>query len=358
MDLPFHEVVDLFPLMEGEAFNLLKADIAEHGQREPIWTWQGKVIDGRNRYLACQALGVEPKSREWDGHGSLVAFVVSLNLRRRHLDSGQRAALGAEILDRLKAEAKERQRAAGGDRHTAESKDVGPVPQKIGEPAAGASARTVIHQDYGAYTQQPDGTWRNATGQSISAEGMERWQRRGKISERTSQSPGAVTAEEVGGSAKAKHAGEAVQQAAKLVGSNRQYVADAVAVKLADPDLFAKVKTGAVKLKDAKQQVRPNKKARWWGQLPEVVQAILGNHELARNDAEMRALYTLGNGRTAAEKQQQVARLLVEGRAKRVRDAKKIIDPPLSALDKIKQLLPQLTPQEREQLRALLAIEK
>ena len=39
----------------------------------------------------------EPTFREWSGEGSLVAFVVSLNLHRRHLDESQRAMVAAKI---------------------------------------------------------------------------------------------------------------------------------------------------------------------------------------------------------------------------------------------------------------------
>src|SRR6266545_8134410 len=90
-DLPFHDVANLFPMMEGKEFEELKADIKAHGQRLPIWTWQGKVIDGRNRHRACRELGIKPKTQEWDGQGSLVAFIWSLNGPRRHLNSSQRA---------------------------------------------------------------------------------------------------------------------------------------------------------------------------------------------------------------------------------------------------------------------------
>jgi len=58
--------------------------------------------------------GVEPRFREWNGVGSLVAFVVSMNLKRRHLDSSQRAAIAVDILPMLEAEAKERQRLSQG----------------------------------------------------------------------------------------------------------------------------------------------------------------------------------------------------------------------------------------------------
>lgn len=108
-NIPFHEVAEIFPLMRGEEFVALKQDIRANGLREPIWTYQGKIIDGRNRFRACQETGTDPVFREWDGVGSLVAFVISLNLHRRHLDSGQKAACALEALPLLEAEAKKRQ---------------------------------------------------------------------------------------------------------------------------------------------------------------------------------------------------------------------------------------------------------
>lgn len=107
--MEFHEVANLFPLMEGVEFEELKADIAANGLRESGWTYQGKLIDGRNRYRACQELGLDFSTREWDGNGSLVTFVVSLNLHRRHLSSSQRATVAVEALLWLEKEAKKRQ---------------------------------------------------------------------------------------------------------------------------------------------------------------------------------------------------------------------------------------------------------
>ena len=106
----FHEVANIFPMMQGEEFDALKADIDTNGLREPIWLHQdGRIIDGRNRYLACCDLGIEPQYRTWNGIGSLVAFVVSLNLHRRHLTPMQRAGVAVDILPMLEIEAKERQ---------------------------------------------------------------------------------------------------------------------------------------------------------------------------------------------------------------------------------------------------------
>lgn len=99
MELAFHPVANVFPLMEGESFRLLREDIKFNGLREPIWRHRdGSILDGRNRYRACLTIGVEPTYRVWDGPDTgLVEFVTSLNLRRRHLTEDQRAFIAAEL---------------------------------------------------------------------------------------------------------------------------------------------------------------------------------------------------------------------------------------------------------------------
>jgi DNA methylase len=109
----FHPVANLFPLMGPADLGALKADIAAHGLREPIRTFDGMILDGRNRWLACEALGVQPRLRPWDGKGSPAAFVVSANLARRHLTASQKAAVAAELEPLFAAEAAERRRRHG-----------------------------------------------------------------------------------------------------------------------------------------------------------------------------------------------------------------------------------------------------
>jgi len=103
----YHPVASLFPLLEGPEFEELKADIAAHGLLEAIWLHpDGSIIDGRNRHRACIETATRPGFRTWDNGGSLVSFVVSMNLHRRHLSIGQRAAIGLDIQE---ARAKEEQ---------------------------------------------------------------------------------------------------------------------------------------------------------------------------------------------------------------------------------------------------------
>jgi len=106
----FHRISNLFPLMEGAEFEELKQDIAANGLREAIWLHpDGSILDGRNRYRACLEVGIEPHFRTWDEKGSLVTFILSMNLHRRHLTSSQRAVIALETLPFLEKEAKERQ---------------------------------------------------------------------------------------------------------------------------------------------------------------------------------------------------------------------------------------------------------
>ena len=113
-----HPVAALFPSMDDADFSALCADIAQHGQREPILVHKGLILDGRNRAHALRVLQdegqpVTVKVREYNGPddaASLRALVVSLNLTRRHLTASQRAAIALELLPQYEAEAKERQR--------------------------------------------------------------------------------------------------------------------------------------------------------------------------------------------------------------------------------------------------------
>ena len=96
--LKFHPLCEAFPVMPPGELRDMADDIRIHGQQEPIRLFDGKILDGRNRYMACELAGVEPKLETIKKLGDAVALVRSLNLYRRHLNESQRAMLGAELL--------------------------------------------------------------------------------------------------------------------------------------------------------------------------------------------------------------------------------------------------------------------
>jgi ParB-like chromosome segregation protein Spo0J len=93
-----HPLANLFPALAEADLKTLADDIAVHGLHEPIWLHDGRIVDGRNRYRACEIAGVQPEFRTYAGdESSLLSFVVSLNLHRRHLNESQRAMVAARL---------------------------------------------------------------------------------------------------------------------------------------------------------------------------------------------------------------------------------------------------------------------
>jgi len=137
-DLGFHPLANVFPLLDGAEFDALREDIQTHGLREPVLLYESVILDGRNRYRACQEAGVEPSFVAYGPreaydieyldslHDSTVrpraliseditadylgplddpaAFVISLNLRRRHLNESQRAMVAAKLANMRQGE--------------------------------------------------------------------------------------------------------------------------------------------------------------------------------------------------------------------------------------------------------------
>ena len=110
---PVHPAAEIFPLMQGDEFAELVQDIKANGLLEWVWvTPAGELLDGRNRVRACIAAGVAVQSRVYEGDDP-VAFAISLNLKRRHLTTGQRAAIAADLVPVYAAEGLRRMAAGG-----------------------------------------------------------------------------------------------------------------------------------------------------------------------------------------------------------------------------------------------------
>lgn len=86
--------------MSGQDFNDLVADIKANGQHNPIITLDGEILDGRNRWEASKAAGIEDGdiwTVEFVRTHDPLDFVISQNYRRRHLTQSQAAMVAAEI---------------------------------------------------------------------------------------------------------------------------------------------------------------------------------------------------------------------------------------------------------------------
>jgi 16S rRNA G966 N2-methylase RsmD len=93
-----HQYANLFPMMSEAEMSALIKDMQDNGYDEtsPITTYQSMILDGRNRYRAAAEASVKPVFVEYAGDDPL-AFVLSHNLHRRHLNETQRAGVAAKL---------------------------------------------------------------------------------------------------------------------------------------------------------------------------------------------------------------------------------------------------------------------
>jgi hypothetical protein len=109
-----HPAAEMFPLIVGDEFSQLVQDIKENGLRNPIILDHDElmIIDGRNRYLACEAAGIEPDF-ECLPYGKdeldFLNYIISVNMRRRELSAGQKGMIGVELEPKIAQAIKERE---------------------------------------------------------------------------------------------------------------------------------------------------------------------------------------------------------------------------------------------------------
>lgn len=111
-----HPAAALVPMMGDEDYLALVEDAKQNGFLNPVKvTNEGLLIDGRNRLCVSLDISLDVPIERYNP-ADPVQYVVSENVKRRHLTVGQQAMIGLEIEKYYAEEAKVRQRAAGGDR--------------------------------------------------------------------------------------------------------------------------------------------------------------------------------------------------------------------------------------------------
>ena len=117
-------------MMDEDEAEALTASVGKYGLRKLIKLYaDGSILDGRNRYYACLASGIEPLFEEWaefDDTDPRV-YVVIHNVHRRHLSVGFRARLASSLVTTTH----------GGDRSEQEANSpLGGKPKRTREDAA------------------------------------------------------------------------------------------------------------------------------------------------------------------------------------------------------------------------------
>jgi hypothetical protein len=103
-----HPIANVWPMLDDDKLDELAEDIRQQGQLQPIWTFDGMILDGRNRFEACRRAEIKPIIMEYKGDEP-TAFAVSLNDRRRHMGKSALAAVAAELEPHFAEDAKRRQ---------------------------------------------------------------------------------------------------------------------------------------------------------------------------------------------------------------------------------------------------------
>jgi hypothetical protein len=203
---------NIFPEASEEDFNRLLEDIRNNGfdQSQPVIVYDGAILDGWNRYRACQALGISPAIKTFDGDQSAALRLVMRTNKRRNLNKGQWATIAIEAEELMMVLREEA------------SKNVGGRPKKLPEDRPEKQlcpeAQEIRDADYADTKQffEKLGT---------------------KLSE--------VSADER----------TTAHKAAELFNTSGTYIKQAAKVKLEAPEAFEKVKAGKMTLQDAMKEV-------------------------------------------------------------------------------------------------------
>lgn len=95
-----HPYADQYPMLDDDELAALADSIAEQGQLSPVVvTPDGLILDGRNRWAACNMLGIDCAAVTVTADPeSWADLVIASNSTRRHMSTGARAMADALVL--------------------------------------------------------------------------------------------------------------------------------------------------------------------------------------------------------------------------------------------------------------------
>jgi hypothetical protein len=143
--LEFHDIAAAFPRLDDVELEDMARSIEKSGLQEPITLFEGKILDGRNRYAAwdlAESNGGEKKgaiptvtfkgSRE-----AAEVFSIVKNILRRHLSDVQRGRAGLRLWSLYEQDAQKPGPNPSGD--TSRKREVSPEPRARAAAAVGVA---------------------------------------------------------------------------------------------------------------------------------------------------------------------------------------------------------------------------
>lgn len=109
------EFRSLIPALTEEELALLEESLKREGCRDPLVTWQGKILDGHHRYRICKKYKIKFSTIELDlpRKDSAKEWIIRNQFGRRNLTIFQRCELALELKPLIEEKAREKQRQAG-----------------------------------------------------------------------------------------------------------------------------------------------------------------------------------------------------------------------------------------------------
>lgn len=104
---------NLIPALSHEEYEILEKNILNEGQREPIVTWNGVIIDGHNRYDIClknkMTPIIRPTKLKFDNENQVCEWIILNQFGRRNLSTFTRSKLALTLKGFYSEKAKENQ---------------------------------------------------------------------------------------------------------------------------------------------------------------------------------------------------------------------------------------------------------
>ena len=102
------------PRLSTREFANLTEDIRQHGVLTPILVYEGKIIDGHNRYRICKEYNIpfETKEMNFSSDGEAIVWIIKEQVGKRNLTPFQRCEMVLRYEPEIRAELAERRKAA------------------------------------------------------------------------------------------------------------------------------------------------------------------------------------------------------------------------------------------------------